>query len=919
VSVRFVGRELPLRVAREQLVNAGDGRPEPVLITGESGAGKSMFLSHLAGIAAASGFQVFRLDGESRTGTGAYRALAAAVARWASERPDAATATLARQVGSGAAPSLRPEDRRLLVVDALRQFFELAAATAPVLLAIDDLHLIDDDTADAGLFLMRHLRRHRVLVTATWRTDVAVDNAVSDDLQRALAAGQLVPIALGPFDDDELSALVESRTGTTPTADLVATLHARTGGMPFFAAELADAIAAHPATQRQCEGGLELPLPQRAATTVLHRVFALGADACQVASVVALLGWVGVDRLPMIATVTTMTEQRTGDAFDRLVRARLLIPDGTTFRFTHAIVRDALVADIHPARQRRLHRQIARVLADERRAGERRDIAEIADHLRLGIAGHDPAAAALLTEAGDDVAFDAPDEAAAWYREALVRLRPDHPDAAVTQVRLSRAMSLAGRHAEAGKLASAALARLPAGEARSDALAVAAHAALFTGDRRRASELLDAAASAGDAPPSLITVVRALVDGFDASPAGAVRAARTAVACGAPEDDPTLLGMLATAQTEAGDFEAAAATVHRLRTAFPSRAPDERLRAAFHACVVSAVDLDPRDALRDVADIRPSSPLVGWFHSAAAWAHLRLGHLDDTIAAGELARAAVDPAVGDVMLEATITALVLAHLERADVAQGEEIMVWAAAVPVFTPGTGLRIVTARLHAARDEFDRALEVVQEAIELEAARRRCNVLGLLYSEQVALAVSAGDDVVARAANVRLQALPRSASAVAMNIRCLMSDAMCARSSDLAARAHQYAAGHGLELDAARALALDGEIRHDADRLTSAHTELARLGAVSRQREVAAQPRAIGRRTWRDSDHGPTLSATEIAVTSLVADGLTNRQVGARINLSPKTIEVYLSRIYAKTGCRSRVELAVAVRDGTIQIPA
>ena len=84
-----------------------------MLITGESGAGKSMFLAHLAGMAAASGFQVFRLDGESPTGAGGYRALAAAVAQWAEERPDAATATLALQVGSGAVTTLRPEDRRL--------------------------------------------------------------------------------------------------------------------------------------------------------------------------------------------------------------------------------------------------------------------------------------------------------------------------------------------------------------------------------------------------------------------------------------------------------------------------------------------------------------------------------------------------------------------------------------------------------------------------------------------------------------------------------------------------------------------------------------------------------------------------------------------------------------------------------------
>ena len=98
-----------------------------------------------------------------------------------------------------------------------------------------------------------------------------------------------------------------------------------------------------------------------------------------------------------------MTDERAEDAFDRLVRARVLVPDGDSYRFTHAIVRDALLADTHPARRRRLHRLIARTLADERRAGADRDIEEIGDHLRRGVAGHDPAAAALLVEAGDAV------------------------------------------------------------------------------------------------------------------------------------------------------------------------------------------------------------------------------------------------------------------------------------------------------------------------------------------------------------------------------------------------------------------------------------------------------------------------------------------------------------------------------------
>ena len=46
-------------------------------------------------------------------------------------------------------------------------------------------------------------------------------------------------------------------------------------------------------------------------------------------------------------------------------------------------------------------------------------------------------------------------------------------------------------------------------------------------------------------------------------------------------------------------------------------------------------------------------------------------------------------------------------------------------------------------------------------------------------------------------------------------------------------------------------------------------------------------------------------------LVAEGLSNKAVGERLAYSAKTVETYLSRVYAKTGCRNRVELARFVR--------
>ena len=55
------------------------------------------------------------------------------------------------------------------------------------------------------------------------------------------------------------------------------------------------------------------------------------------------------------------------------------------------------------------------------------------------------------------------------------------------------------------------------------------------------------------------------------------------------------------------------------------------------------------------------------------------------------------------------------------------------------------------------------------------------------------------------------------------------------------------------------------------------------------------------------GDALTDRERAIAELVVAGETNKQVGARLYLSEKTVETHLSRVYAKLGVKSRVELA------------
>jgi DNA-binding NarL/FixJ family response regulator len=64
---------------------------------------------------------------------------------------------------------------------------------------------------------------------------------------------------------------------------------------------------------------------------------------------------------------------------------------------------------------------------------------------------------------------------------------------------------------------------------------------------------------------------------------------------------------------------------------------------------------------------------------------------------------------------------------------------------------------------------------------------------------------------------------------------------------------------------------------------------------------------------------LTARELEVAGLVADGLTNAEVAAALFLSSGTVRKHLDNIFAKTGARNRTVLARQFALATIAIPA
>jgi DNA-binding CsgD family transcriptional regulator len=107
---------------------------------------------------------------------------------------------------------------------------------------------------------------------------------------------------------------------------------------------------------------------------------------------------------------------------------------------------------------------------------------------------------------------------------------------------------------------------------------------------------------------------------------------------------------------------------------------------------------------------------------------------------------------------------------------------------------------------------------------------------------------------------------------------------------------------------------------ERLRSALAVFEAMGVEDWTERARAELAATGEHIRRrDPAAGEELTPQEAQVALLVARGATNREVGAALFLSPKTIEAHLGRIYRKLGVRSRTELAHLLASESGNVPA
>lgn len=244
-----------------------------------------------------------------------------------------------------------PDTERYALFDAAVALLEIASASAPVLLILDDLHW----AAKPTLLLLRHLLRFgdhaRVQIVGTYRsTDLDRSHplaAMLADLHRDGTANRL---NLGGLDEDDVTTYVAE--AGYDDEELAHALASVTGGNPFFLIEALRHVDE--------SGGVwdQSTLPQGVREAVSRRLSRLPTETNKALATAAVVG----SRFALELVEQVVGEDLV-DEFDEARRAGIVIEEpGGNYRFNHAIVRQSLLAELASVRRMRLHQRIAATL-----------------------------------------------------------------------------------------------------------------------------------------------------------------------------------------------------------------------------------------------------------------------------------------------------------------------------------------------------------------------------------------------------------------------------------------------------------------------------------------------------------------------------------------------------------------------------
>jgi DNA-binding CsgD family transcriptional regulator/tetratricopeptide (TPR) repeat protein len=925
---QLIGRDHELSRLISCATEATSGHGQAILIEGEPGIGKSALVQAACVAARDRGCQVYWGAGdELGQALPLLPILDGLRVREPSANPRRETilALLRGEVASG-----HSEDVPTVLAEQLLALVEELCAALPTVLVVDDLQWADQASVTLWERLSRSARHLPLLLVGMMRPVPQREDLLALRHSADLAAR----IQLGGLPEESVTELVETLAGGKPDGELMR-LADGAAGNPLYLTELLDALARSSGLTVSDAGTAELTsshAPESLAAAIADRLGFVPAGVRKVLRAAALLG---VEfAVPDLAAVLGRGVVDLIPAVDEARAAGVLIESGNALGFRHPLIRGALYEEIPAPVRAAWHREAGRALAEAGAPADR-----VARQLLQAVRG--PASS---TEPMDD-----------WILRWLDRTAP----------------LLVGQAPRAtADLLGYAVARTSADSAQHDSLVCRLAEALYrVGDAAEAEQMAQRGLAATSNPDLLVDLhwtlaqCRTMVGRFSESLAALnealalpgisgrhrarllVAIARTHRELGQIEMADQVASAALAEATEADDDWAVGWALHvliytaamrgRVADALPlydqalavtrtePALTDLRLLLQINKAVTLG-DLDQYDgalvAARQAQQLADQAGLM----VRRAQAHCCLGQLlfntgrwDDALTeVGVLQEVTKDPGVA--CCDHGVAAVISFHRGEAGAARRH----LAAAAP-HAERIGNRVVGTLALARSEAFEqegaptKALDVLtgfaDHAEELDEVED-------LLPDGVRLAATIGDAATARSLADRAVALAdnteiphRQANALYCGGVVDHDAARLLRAADryhdarrplLGAKALEAAAGTLVDTgdrDPARAA-----FTRAVDLYSSlgATRDVARLQARFRAHGIRRAPRVKHRRARRGWD---SLTPAEAKIAALVAAGMTNPQIAARLFLSHRTVATHVSHILGKLDVRSRIDIA------------
>ena len=904
-----VGRETELGHLRGLLAEAAAGRCTALLVEGEPGVGKTTLLG--AARSLADGFTCLTARGaesESQLGYAGLLELFHPIRDLLNEAPESQAGALRSAVGWSPASSAAD---RFLVAAATLSLLAASAERGPVLVLVDDLQWLDRESSDAIVFAARRLGPDTVAFVLAART-----GAVPAELKQGVPV-----LRLGGLSASAAAALLPAAPAPTVLERLVA----GTEGNPLALLEVWQRL-----DNAQRVGAAPLPDPLPAGDRLRRLYRATLADlspaAFQAVLLLALSG-AAETATAAVAAVLTGMEVNPAVALDEARERGVLVRHGTRYRFRHPLLRSAVLelatadqqlaahaalADAPPVehRARVWHRAESTISTDSQVAEELARLAD-ADRHRLGYA----AASAALERACD--------------------ITPD-PDLAARRLALAAHDAfLAGDVARVRVLVGRVLAGSAPDRARGEALFTLGMLEQYAGSVPRSVEHLDDASSLLGGPALVRALTELAVARFRLNDiAGLVECAQQIDAV-ADRDDPEqqLLAHFTSgaALVLTGDFDAGLPRLAEVRRMADLRSLRHDDRALLLTAIAAAFTGQVGDAMT-VADARVEEvrrrgaigvlvPVLAILAAGRAWLGDHAGAFADAGEAAELAAHLGYAADGSVAVEMLAWQLAARGMHG----EARESLVRARMLTDRAGTTSAAahqaLTSAFCALCRGDLSEVVSLLERRLTVDggvgARGEPLGIAPLLVEAYVGLGRWDGArSLTARYAVATAAAAPPLSIALLRRCQAITADgeAGAREAFDAAMEAHAAASD---PFEAARTRLLYGGRLRRAGQRVAARVELRAARDAFDSMELthwstvtAEELAATGATVRRGPAAGDvSLTSQETRVALLAARGLSNREIGASLFLSPKTVERHLSSVFRKRGFRSRTELAAS----------